>query len=106
MSVAFTHVASSSHNIFKNVYTTVGSRVVAAPDTNFMAQITAPFTEEQIQSMNEYQKSDRVHPFTCSEHSDIPLIATPAGWICKHCDYKQYWSHEWMGDWRWREFEL
>ena len=27
--------------------------------------IKAPFTEEQVKNLNEYQKSDTSHPFTC-----------------------------------------
>lgn len=30
-----------------------------------MEKITAPFTEEQVKNLNDYQKSGEFHPFTC-----------------------------------------
>lgn len=30
-----------------------------------MEKITAPFTEEQVKNLNEYQKAGRFHPYTC-----------------------------------------
>lgn len=67
----------------------------------------APWTAEQVRSLNGYQGEARMHPFTCGrEHGDYtPLLeATPAGWVCnwKGCDYTQDWAHPWMTDWSWR----
>ncbi len=46
----------------------------------------------------------RMHPFTCPNRSDHPMIAgdkgilvpTVRGWICQCCDYTQGWAHEFM----------
>ena len=63
--------------------------------------IKAPWTPEQVVHLNNWQLSNRVHPFTCGKErhkgalSDI-LVATENGWICNHCDYTQDWAHEFM----------
>lgn len=67
----------------------------------------APWTAEQVRSLNGYQGEARMHPFTCGrEHGPYQpvLEATPAGWVCnwKGCDYTQDWAHPWMADWSWR----
>lgn len=69
----------------------------------------APFTPEQVKQLNEYQKDDRFHPYTCGGNrgdqahkvyaekrgEDLgQLVATEEGWICPVCDYKQDWAHE------------
>jgi hypothetical protein len=58
----------------------------------------APFTDEQIKNLNEYQKLDIVHKFTCgNDHNgERTLIATDSGWVCPTCDYKQDWCHTFM----------
>jgi len=33
-----------------------------------MSTINAPFTEEQVNNLNDYQKSGMFHPFTCCSH--------------------------------------
>lgn len=77
--------------------------------------IKAPFSEEQVIKLNEYQKSEKGHPFTCCSPSDITdckrkndnpedtyeeregiLIATKEGWICPCGKYKQNWAHPFM----------
>jgi len=67
------------------------------------------FTPEEVLSLNEYQNSGVMHPFTCggghrTEHPDGEglLVATTQGWICPYCEYRQDWAHDWMknGDWR------
>lgn len=45
-----------------------------------------------------------MHPFTCADRGDHPLIAgdhgilvpTTRGWICPICDYTQTWAHDFM----------
>ena len=68
----------------------------------------APFTQEQIDKLNEYQKSGRFHPYTCDRKSPncetklIPkdyskdgiLIAMEDSWICPCGEYKQNWAHD------------
>jgi hypothetical protein len=72
-----------------------------------LEQITPPWTQEQVDGLNAYQKAGRFHPFTCvnrgdgqhSDHGDGDtgvLIATKDGWVCRDCDYQQAWAHEFM----------
>lgn len=68
--------------------------------------IRAPFTDEQVASINGFQKCDHVHPFTCGgEKCRADLVATNDGLICEFCDYKQNWVHEFMADGSWNKFE-
>ncbi len=66
-----------------------------------MEQIKAPFTDEQVKALNEYQDKGRFHPFTCIGQmkeqedengkfkertrrvcqNDGKLIATNNGWV-------------------------
>jgi len=76
--------------------------------------IKAPFTKEQVERLNWYQKESGWHPFTCgtpgcyetiaigdrSFKQSTELIATEAGWICNQCGYTQDWAHESMLDLR------
>jgi hypothetical protein len=70
--------------------------------------IHAPFTEEQVKNINEYQVDGMMHPFTCPcDHDDFVdgevaadhlLIATKENLYCSDCDYQQYWVHDFMAD--------
>jgi len=70
-----------------------------------------PWTQEQVDRLNAYQHSGRFHPFTCGNdrgdeaHRSYAeergedwglLIATPEGWKCPVCDYRQDWAHDFM----------
>lgn len=69
-------------------------------------RITAPWTDEQVESLNEFQVSGVMHPFTCNRHpAERILMALPEGWECPSCDYTQTWAHRWMVDGSW-EFVL
>lgn len=59
-------------------------------------KITAPWTTEQVEALNEWQQLGRVHPFTCP--NSHPLVATPDGWVCIPCAYMQDWAHDFMCD--------
>jgi hypothetical protein len=68
-------------------------------------KVYAPFTLEQVSRLNEWQRNGNYHPFTCGNRSGHPmdpegdwgvLVATEEGWHCRHCDYKQYWAHDFM----------
>jgi hypothetical protein len=79
-----------------------------------MKKIEAPFTKEQVDKLNNYQKEGVFHPFTCCSPPDIKeckrinnegetyeeregiLIATELGWICPCGKYKQDWAHSFM----------
>jgi hypothetical protein len=62
-----------------------------------MKQIKAPFTQDQVNHINEFQESNIVHPFTCGNDGSI-LFAHCAGLECSSCDYTQDWVHEGMAD--------
>ena len=73
-----------------------------------MAQINAPFTPEQVESLNGFQQSGYWHPFTCGGKVDGKdcrsiLRATENGWVCDHCSYTQDWAHDFMANDKWRE---
>lgn len=73
---------------------------------------TAPFTPEQVESLNGYQKSRVMHPFTCPQHGDEDVVTevklfatgTSRGWVCPAlgCDYTQNWAHDFMANGLWR----
>lgn len=61
--------------------------------------VKAPWTTEQVDALNAFQKLSQFHPFTCPGHEgggDRDLVATRRGWICCHCDYTQDFAHEEM----------
>jgi hypothetical protein len=64
--------------------------------------IKAPFTDEQVKNLNEFQNSGIFHPFTCprkhADEGDTNLVATKEGWFCPHpgCVYTQDWAHDFM----------
>lgn len=83
-----------------------------------MAKVEAPFTDEQVDRLFEWQggliKQDTpdggiliipTHPFTCSGHNECNrseqpnegvLIPTKDGWVCPCGAYKQSWCHDFM----------
>lgn len=67
-------------------------------------KITAPFTEEQVLSLNGFQASGVMHPFTCGECPRV-LVAIEFGWVCPRteCGYRQDWAHSFMADGSWRK---
>lgn len=75
-----------------------------------MYRVEAPFTPEQVASLNAYQVAGVMHPFTCGADDchGIRLIAAHDGWHCASgtCDYRQDWSWLWMADWSWRSLAL
>lgn len=73
--------------------------------------IRAPFTQDQVWSLNAYQDSAPFHPYTCPNRTTHPddgrrdrgiLIATTLGWTCPHCTYTQTWAHQWTANWTWK----
>jgi hypothetical protein len=60
-----------------------------------MAKIKAPWTEDQVQALNRWQKFGYVHEFTCPNDGGA-LHATLTGWVCTQCDYVQDWAHDFM----------
>lgn len=67
-----------------------------------------PFTTEEIQSFNEYQKVGIMHPYTCGnrEHSgDDLLFAKEDGLYCPTCEYKQDNVLQWLIDNEWKKYQ-
>ena len=74
-----------------------------------MSKVNAPFTPDQVKSLNEYQESGVMHPFTGNNdilpgmEEDI-LVAEEDGWHSLHDpEYFQDWAHHWMADWSWKQ---
>ena len=67
--------------------------------------IYAPFTDQQVRLLNQFQLEELAHPFTCPRHDsaevgETVLTATRDGWVCPRegCDYTQDWAHDYMAD--------
>ena len=69
--------------------------------------VRAPFTPEQVNSLNAYQFSGIFHEFTCGNDAcpgtsdQRVLYALEDGWHCRACSYTQDWAHRAMADWSW-----
>jgi len=72
-----------------------------------VSHVNAPWTVGQVRSLNDYQRSGLMHPFTCPNRGDGQhrttsdlgvLSATTDGWMCPNCDYTQSWAHDFMAD--------
>lgn len=74
------------------------------PSGHWLAKAQAPFTDDQILSLNEYQSSGVFHEFTCGgENCREAMVAQRDGWVCPTCGYnKQNWAWEWMANWGWK----
>ena len=63
-------------------------------------KISAPWSEDQVNSLNTYQGAGVMHPFIGP--SGEVLIATPDGWVTqKDGPVVQDWAWNWMADWQW-----
>ena len=69
-----------------------------------MHLIEAPWTPEQIETLNRLQRGELYgHPYTCPHRGEVPhhdnghdtgcLLATKDGWLCPDCGYTQDWAH-------------
>jgi hypothetical protein len=63
----------------------------------------APWSDDQVDNLNRYQRAGLFHPFTCGrrdDHRDDPgvLVAERDGWHCPAagCGYRQTWAHPFM----------
>lgn len=64
--------------------------------------VEAPFTEDQVDSLNGFQVAGLFHPFTCGGAScRDDLVATVDGWVCPSCGNTQKWANRFMADWSW-----
>lgn len=55
----------------------------------------APWTEEEVELLNQRQKQEHLHPYACCRCEGV-LVATSDGWICpkNDCYYRQTWAHK------------
>lgn len=75
-------------------------------------QVTAPWTQDQVDSLNSYQVSGAFHPFTGNNdllplgENDV-LVADVDGWHSTvDPGYRQTWAWGWMADWSWKELAV
>ena len=72
-------------------------------------QVEAPWTDDQVASLNGWQKCGWVHPFTGTRGphgEETVLIATRDGWIEKEGGpVVQTWAHDFMVNWAWKQAE-
>jgi hypothetical protein len=65
-------------------------------------RIYAPWTEQQVVALNNFQRSGVMHPFTCGGDHELhqTLVAEWDGWRCpdEACGYRQTWAHAFMAD--------
>ena len=79
-----------------------------------VSHLQAPFTPEQVDSINGFQDAGVMHPFTCpcddhsyrGDHWDgshVSLVATEDNMVCPDpaCPYTQSWVHHYMADNSW-----
>lgn len=84
------------------------------PGVATIAHIHPPWSQEQVDALNDYQHKGEFHPFTCGKdrsdeahrkyaaennESDFGILfATPDGWVCPvpGCGYAQKWAHAFM----------
>lgn len=54
----------------------------------------APWNQDQVKLLFEYQGKAGVHHYTCGNESTHPkLVPSHRGWHCVACDYTQNWAH-------------
>lgn len=61
-----------------------------------MSILYAPWTAEEVRNLAAWQTCETIHPYTCANNHRGTRILTPTkdGWICKYCNYKQNWCHD------------
>lgn len=71
-----------------------------------VGRIEAPWTDDQVASLNAYQASDAYHPFTGErgpKGEEVTLIATPSGWVeSEGGSVVQTWAHDFMANLAWK----
>lgn len=67
-------------------------------------QISAPFSEDQIESVMGYQQSGICHALTCKVHTDVTLQAGQLGLSCPKCSFLQKQVPAFVADGSWRKF--
>ena len=63
--------------------------------------VHAPWTSDQVASLNAYQECEFAHPFTGL--TGAVLVASEGGWReTRDGPVVQTWCHPWMADWSWK----
>jgi hypothetical protein len=61
----------------------------------------APWTDQEVANINEFQRGGAFHPFTCAcphPQRNDRLVAHNDGLRCDHCGFTQTWVHSFMSD--------
>lgn len=67
-----------------------------------MNRYEAPWTQDEVHSIDEYQQDEDLHPLTCPDCAgNQALSAYLDGLKCKSCNYTQNWVYPWMADYNW-----
>ena len=63
-----------------------------------MSHLDAPWTPDEVDAINRWQKKPAVHEFTCDQGHHVALIAETCKLTCPHpgCLYTQTWVHDFM----------
>lgn len=69
-----------------------------------MERSDAPWTNDEVASLNGYQQAGYMHPFTYGDGDEqVDLIATNEGWVAKKGGtVVQTWAHKFMTNWSWK----
>lgn len=67
-------------------------------------KVDAPWDDDQVRSLNEYQMSGLFHEYTGP--TGKVLVAGPSGWHepdqAEGAPPVQTWAHRWTTDWTWK----
>lgn len=66
-------------------------------------KVLAPFTTDQMISINDYQLHGPFHSYTCKNNSRHLLMAYANGLSCDFCSYIQDWVWDWTANGHWRK---
>lgn len=66
-----------------------------------MSLSRAPWTQDEADNLNEWQKMGLINQTLCGDRARHPEykglpVATRKGWICPSCGWKQEWAHDFM----------
>jgi hypothetical protein len=83
--------------------------MVPIKESDIDNKVVAPWTAEQVASLQEYQTAAEYAPFVCP--ADHIFTAAPEGLVCFQCRKEQLlnsdpmhlWAYDWTLDWSWKE---
>ena len=72
--------------------------------TKRLETVFAPWSQDQVNSLNAFQRSKKVHPYTCGgDGCREVLVATQGGWVCSKCEYTQNHATDFTANWVWKK---